>query len=50
MKRGVDFLVAQWVKDRALSVLCFGLQLWLRFDPWLRGTHMCHGHGPPPKR
>ena len=27
-------LVAQWVKELALSLLCLGSLLWHRFDPW----------------
>ena len=27
--------VVQQVKDPVLSLLCLGLQLWCRFDPWL---------------
>ena len=29
-----SLLVALWVKDLALSLLCLGLLLWCRFDPW----------------
>ena len=28
------FLVAQWVKDPALSLLWLGLLLWHKIDPW----------------
>ena len=33
-------LVAQQVKDPALSLPCLGLQLWRRFDPWLQNFRM----------
>ena len=29
-----SFLVAQWVKDLALSLLWFGSLLWLQLNPW----------------
>ena len=38
-----DFLVAQWVKDLALSLCGSGL------IPGL-GTSACHGHAPPPPK
>ena len=28
------------LKDSALSLLCFRLILWLRFDPWPRNFHL----------
>jgi len=33
-------LMAQWVKDPALSLLCLGLLLWCGFDPWLGNFRM----------
>ena len=33
-------LVAQWVKDPALSLLWLWLQLWHGFDPWPRNFCM----------
>ena len=33
-------IMAQWVKNLALQQLCCWLQLWLRFDPWPRNSHM----------
>ena len=33
-------LVAQWVKDLALSLQELGLLLWCRFDPWPEYLHM----------
>ena len=33
-------LMAQWVKDLALSLLGLWLQLWLGFDPRLRNFHV----------
>ena len=35
-------LVAQWVKDLALSLQQFGSLLWHGFGPWPR-ISMCHG-------
>jgi len=32
-------LVAQKVKDLALSLQWFGLLLWCKFNPWLRNFH-----------
>ena len=34
-----SFLMAQWVKDLALSLLWLWLQ-WRRFDPWPKKFHM----------
>ena len=35
-----EFLVAQWVKDLASSLLWLGSQLWHRLDPWPGNFHM----------
>ena len=36
----MSFLVAQWVKDPALSPLWLGWLLWCGIDPWLGNFHM----------
>ena len=33
-------LLAQWVKDPALSLLWFGLPLWHEFSPWSGNFYM----------
>ena len=38
--RGRRSLVAQWVKDPALSLLRLKSLLWCRFDPWSRNFHL----------
>ena len=40
---GESSLVAQQVKDQALSLLWLRSQLWHRFDPWPRNFHMPWG-------
>ena len=37
---GGSSLVAQWVKDMALSLEWLGSLLWLGFDPWPRNFHV----------
>ena len=37
-------LVAQQVKDLALSLLWYWLLLWYGFDPWPGNFHMPHVH------
>ena len=39
-----SFLVAQWVKDLALSLLWLKLLLWLGFDLWPGNFHMLRAH------
>ena len=38
-KQARSSLVAQWVKDLALSLQRPGLLLWLWFNPWSRNSH-----------
>ena len=40
---------AQRVKDLALPQLSLRLQLWLRFNPWLKNS-MCHGSAKKGKK